>query len=119
MGRILLVGNFLSSSVGTRGVCEELSGRLTAAGWSVITTSSLRSRVARLSDMLATTWTRRNEYDVAHVDVYSGAAFFWAEAVAFTLRRARKPYMLTLHGGGLPWFARDWEGRTRRLLESA
>ena len=42
------------------------------------------------------------------IDVYSGAAFFWAEAVAFALRRLGKPYVLTLHGGGLPRFARDW-----------
>ena len=40
--------------------------------------------------MLATIWTRRREYDLAQVDVYSGAAFFWAEAVAFALRRARQ-----------------------------
>ena len=75
--------------------------------------------VVSLPDMLATVWTRRCDYDIAQIDVYSGAAFFWAEAVAFALRRLGKPYVLTLHGGALPDFAREWPRRTRRLLESA
>src|SRR2546430_1648488 len=105
MPKLLLIGNFLSASIGTRGVCEELAGRLAAPGWSILTTSSKPGRVARLADMLATVWNRRRDYDAAQVDVYSGAAFFWAEAVAFALRRAGKPYVLTLHGGALPDFA--------------
>jgi glycosyltransferase involved in cell wall biosynthesis len=35
------------------------------------------------------------------------------------LRLAAKPYVLTLHGGDLPGFARRWPGRVRRLLVSA
>src|SRR4051812_13893919 len=118
-GRVLLVGSFLSGSVGTRGVCEELADHLTASGWSVLTTSSKPGRAARLADMLATVCNRRGDYDVAQIDVYSGAAFFWAEAVALALRGIGKPYILTLHGGGLPRFARHWPLRTKRLLQSA
>ena len=116
---ILLVGNFLSSSVGTRGVCEDLAVRLEALGWSVLTTSCRRSRLPRLADMLSTAWFERRRYAVAQVDVYSGPAFSWAEAVCWTLRRAGKPFVLTLHGGNLPGFARRWPGRVRRLLGSA
>jgi glycosyltransferase involved in cell wall biosynthesis len=116
---VLLVGNFLSASVGNRGVCEDLADRLRGAGWGVITTSPRRGRVSRLADMLATVCRRRREYDIANVDVYSGPAFFWAEAVAWALRRAAKPYALTLHGGALPEFAARWPGRVRRLLASA
>jgi glycosyltransferase involved in cell wall biosynthesis len=119
MRSVLLVGNFLSGSVGTRGVCEELAERLAGAGWRVLTTSTKPGRAARLADMLATVWTRRREYDIAHIDVYSAAAFFWAEAAAFALRRIGKPYVLTLHGGALPEFAAEWPGRTRRLFASA
>ena len=119
MPRVLLVGNYLSSSVGVRGVCEELADRLAASGWDVLRASSRPGRLARLADMLATTWTHRHDYDLAHVDVYSGPAFFLAEAVAFALRRAHKPYALTLHGGGLPQFARGRERRVRNLLASA
>jgi glycosyltransferase involved in cell wall biosynthesis len=116
---VLLVGNFLSASVGNRGVCEDLADRLRGAGWNVLTTSRRRGRAARLADMLATVWRRRREYDVANVDVYSGPAFFWAEAVTWALRRLGKPYTLTLHGGALPGFAARWPGRVRRLLEFA
>jgi len=35
------------------------------------------------------------------------------------LRRLGKPYMVTLHGGNLPHFARRWPRRVRRLLRSA
>jgi glycosyltransferase involved in cell wall biosynthesis len=119
MPTVLLIGNFLSGSIGTRGVCEELAARLPDAGWSVLTTSSKPGRAARLADMLSTIWSRRRDYDLAQIDVYSAAAFCWAEAAAFFLRRAHKPYVLTLHGGALPEFARAWPARTRRLLQSA
>jgi L-malate glycosyltransferase len=116
---LLMVGNFLSAAVGNRGVCEELAEHLAVQGWSVLTTSSRPSRVARLTDMLSTAWQNRRRYDVAQVDVFSGPSFVWAEAAAWVLRRARKPYVLTLHGGALPSYARRWTTRTRRLLASA
>jgi len=116
---ILLVGNFLSGAGFTRGVCEDLAERLAQAGWSVITASHKPARLPRLADMVATAWKRRHEYAAADVDVYSGPSFLWAEAVCWVLRRAGKPYVLTLHGGALPAFARRWPGRVRRLLRSA
>src|SRR5579883_2396755 len=78
-GTVLLVGNFLSASGGSRGVCEELALRLSGAGWTVFTTSSQPRRLLRLWDMLRTAYGRRLEYAVAQVDVYSGPAFVWAE----------------------------------------
>ena len=116
---VLLVGNFLSSTVGTRSVCEELAGRLTNSNWPVITTSNKPSRLPRLLDMVTTIWQKRELYRVAQVDVYSGPAFFWAEIVCCALRRLGKPYVLILHGGNLPLFADRWPGRVRRLLQSA
>src|SRR5262249_5639031 len=41
------------------------------------------------------------------------------EAVAWTFRRLKKPYVLTLHGGNLPDFSQRYPGRVRRLLASA
>jgi glycosyltransferase involved in cell wall biosynthesis len=116
---VLLVGNFLSRSAGNRGVCEDLAERLRSLGLSVLTTSAQPRRLERLLDMVKTAWLQRNAYTVAHVDVFSGPAFLWAEAVCWTLRRAGKPYVLTLHGGNLPAFAQRWSGRVRRLLRSA
>lgn len=119
MKSILMVGNFLSSSRGMRSVCEDFAERLKSAGWSVITTSSKQGSFARITDMISTIWQKRNQYEIAQVDVYSGNAFLWAEAACWTLRQARKPYVLTLHGGNLPGFAKRWPKRVRRLLNSA
>jgi glycosyltransferase involved in cell wall biosynthesis len=118
-GRVLLVGNFLSATLGNHNVCEGLAERLGTLGWKVITASDKPGRLRRLFDMAGTAWRRRHEYSVAHVDVYSGLAFDWAEAVCWTLRRAGKPYVLTLHGGNLPSFARRWPGRVKHLFQSA
>jgi glycosyltransferase involved in cell wall biosynthesis len=117
--RVLIVGNFLSGANGSRGVCEDLSERLTIAGWQVIAVSYKPGRFARLIDMVRTTWHERHRYSVAQVDVFSGPAFFWAEAVAFVLRKAHKPFVLTLRGGNLPVFARHQPSRMGHLLQSA
>ncbi len=117
--RVLYASTFLSGAGGNRSYCEDLSDRLEQTGASVIRTSTRTGRVARVADLLATAWRRRHDYDVAIVDVFSGFAFGWAEAVCFELRRLRKPYVLTLHGGELPSFAGRWPRRVRRLLASA
>ena len=117
--RVLLVGNYLSGANGSRTVGEEVALRLRQTGWSVLTTSSEPNRLLRLADMLQCVFRRRHEYDVAQVEVYSYAAFIWAEAVCALLRRLGKPYILTLHGGQLPEFATRHPGRVRRLLNSA
>jgi glycosyltransferase involved in cell wall biosynthesis len=116
---VLLIGNFLSASVLTRAVGEDLATRLADRGYAVRTTSSLRPRVARLLDMIATVLRDRDRYDIAQVDLYSGPAFLYAEVVVGLLRLLRKPHVLTLHGGNLPAFGRRWPRRVGRLLRGA
>lgn len=116
---VLLVGTFLSASVGNWNACEDLAPRLRSRGFAVLTVSSRRNRAARLLDMLGTCWAKRRHYALAQVNVFSGPAFVWAETVCWLLRRLGKPYVLTLHGGALPRFAQRWPGRVRRLLASA
>jgi glycosyltransferase involved in cell wall biosynthesis len=118
-GTVLIVGNFLSSSGWTINVCEELAPRLAARGWQVLTASDKPKPWRRLADMVHTAYARKSDYGIAVVDVYSGRAFVWAEAVCEVLRRAKKPYILVLHGGNLPRFAKRWPRRVRRLLRSA
>lgn len=117
--RLLLVGTFVSGKGFNHSVGEDLAERLRAEGWQVQATSHKLNRWERLLDMMTTTWRMRDTYDIAQVDVYSGPAFGWAEAVCWELRRIGKPYVLTLRGGNLPSFARRWPGRVRRLLGSA
>lgn len=117
--RLLMVSNFLSSTGTSRGACEELADHLSRSGMDVITTSEKSNKIARLADMLATVWRCRDHYQVAQIDVYSGSAFLWAEAVCRLLRAIDKPFVLSLHGGALPRFAERWPRRVRRLLASA
>lgn len=116
---MLFVGNFLSGSGTHRHYCEDLSERLEQRDWSITRTSSEPGRVRRLLEMLRVTWNTRSRYEVAHLDVFSGPAFIWAEAVAFELRRLGKPVVLTLRGGRLPAFSTRWPKRVARLLRSA
>lgn len=116
---VLLVGNFLSEAGMSRGVGEDLAEQLMTVGWQVLITSAKTGRVARLLDMAITTWRRKQEYDVAQVDVFSGPSFLWAEIVTGILRWLGKPFVLTLHGGHLPVFAQQWPGRVIRLLNKA
>jgi glycosyltransferase involved in cell wall biosynthesis len=114
-----MVGNFLSGRQANRGVSEELADRLRQSGWKVFRTSDRRRRLPRLLAMQWKIWRCRHQFDVAQVDVFSGLAFLWAEAAALSLRRLGKPFVLTLHGGLLPDFARRWPRRVRRLLGRA
>ena len=115
---ILVISNLLSGSVGVRAQSEELVERL-AGKHSVLAVSRKPARFPRLLDMVTTAWRSRQQYDVALVDVFSGAAFFWAECACAVLRMARKPYVLGLHGGNLPAFAAARKHRVKRLLASA
>jgi glycosyltransferase involved in cell wall biosynthesis len=118
--KILMVGNFLTKTRGgSRQVGEELASRLPARGVDVITTSSISPKVFRLLDMLVTAWRFRRDYDGAIVEVFSGAAFVWAFAVCSLLRSIGKPYILSLHGGGLAGFAKKRTRLVRQLLDGA
>jgi glycosyltransferase involved in cell wall biosynthesis len=116
---ILLIGNFLSGGGGFHCFGEDLAAHLADAGWPTVVVSQKRARLARLLDMLWTAWRRRREYSAAYVEVYSGRAFYWAEMVCWLLRLLHKPYLLALHGGNLPVFARRAPARVRRLFSSA
>lgn len=116
---LLFIGNYLSARGGTRAVGEDLAERLRTRGWQVEETSHVFNRFLRLLDMLFTVWQKRNACAVALVEVYSGAAFLWAEAVVLFLWMLKKPFVLVLHGGNLPRFARRHPGRMRRLLSGA
>jgi len=78
---VLILGNFVSGSQHVRMVSEDLAHQLAASGWLVLTASDRVGRLARLADMVTTVWSRRHQYAVAQVAVYSGSAFIWAEAV--------------------------------------
>ena len=117
--RLLFVGNFLSHSSGRCGISEELANRLSATGYSINLVSQKDSRLSRVIDMLATVLRQHQDFEIAAVEVFSGTAFLWAEAVCQILRHTGKPFILMLHGGGLPAFSDRHPHRVRALLDSA
>jgi len=116
---LLYVGNFFNSVIGANSLSEDVTDHLDGDGWEVLKTSKVMNRVGRLLDMMTSAWRLRYRYRVAHVDVFSDSAFIWASLVCWVLRRAGKPYVLTLRGGNLPVFAKRRPGRVSRLLRSA
>lgn len=116
---ILLVGDFSASKVGNESVAEDLVRRLKRRNYKLVTTSAKTGRLSRVVDMVLTTWQQRSKVDIASVDVFSGNAFLWAEVVSGILQLARVPYVLVLHGGALPTFAKRHPKRVARLLRSA
>jgi glycosyltransferase involved in cell wall biosynthesis len=114
-----MVSNFLSSAHGSRSVQQDVRDRLAALGYPVIATSPIRNGMVRGGHMLAVALARRNAYDVAIVDVYSGRAFLWADAISRVLRSLHRPFVLMLHGGNLPRLAAGSPARMKRCLGRA
>ena len=98
---------------------EDLADRLRAAGYDLICASPYRSGLARGAHMLTAAILYRQRYDLAIVDLYSGKAFLWGEALAILLTALRCPFAFVLRGGNLPDFARRWPKRVRSCLARA
>jgi len=116
---VLMVGNFAQAGPVYGSVGHELAAKLESAGWYVLRTSYHQTRILKVMDMLRTSWRARNRFEVAHVELYSGPAFLWGEAVCKVLRWLGKPYVIALHGGNLPNFALKHAQRVHTLLRSA
>jgi len=114
-----MLGNFLSAHGRNRSLSEDLADRLEARSYRVLRSSFRAGRLARAVDRLWSVLRLIGQYDVAHVDLFSGSAFLWAEAACFALSAVRKPYVVTLHGGALPAFASGHRRRASRLLRRA
>ncbi|HET6272320.1 MAG TPA: glycosyltransferase family 4 protein [Bacteroidota bacterium] len=118
---ILLIGNFLSEGGGRANENFEVAKarRFKALGWTVYTASDEINRLHRLVEMVTAVWRERKNYSVAHVSLFSGPAFVWAAVACFLLKLLGKSYVVTLHGGDLPRFARRWPWPVRKLLRGA
>lgn len=117
--RLLFIGNYFKSDRSNQNVWFEIPEHLEQLGWEKMITSQRVARLLRLIDMLWTVFSRRQSYDIALVDVFSGAAFTWAEMAARLLRLLKKPFVLNLRGGNLPEFSRKFSLRVEKTLESA
>lgn len=116
---ILMIGNYLDTPKRNQNVWHSLAERLGSLGWSVITSSTYFNQVHRLANMVWTVITKRKQYQVAQIDVFSGKAFIWSEVCLRLLKILRKPVVLTLHGGRLPEFAETHPKRVKWVLQNA
>jgi hypothetical protein len=68
---VLFIGNFLSNSVASRGVCEDLVERLRSASCDVRAASANHAKALPMLEMAGGVWRGRRSEDVVHVDVIS------------------------------------------------
>ncbi len=104
--RVLCIGNYLANEAATPQAMQSLAPRLREIGHEVTMTSALASKPLRLADMLHSVLSRRDRYDLALIDTFSGQAFLWAYLCGAAARCAGRPYVAVLQGGNLPRWAR-------------
>lgn len=113
---ILLIGNYFYDKKHNQNSWQDLAEHLRYAGFGVTTSSSKINKFHRLINMLATIWSCRKNYHIAHVGVFSGQAFTWAFLSVVLLKLLKKTVILTLHGGNLPNFSKSHPWRVKNLL---
>ena len=117
--QIALFGNFFSWRGYYKSPCETLADYLEGEGYLIIRTSKIITKPLRILDMLYTIVANKNYIGIGIIDVFSGSSFIWAEMVAYSLRVLKKPYILKLHGGNLPEFAKKNPRRVNILFRNA
>ena len=117
--RLLFVGSMSPRGDAYASVSQHLAAVLEPHGVVSITTSDRSSASAKLRDIVATMHRRRDDYDVAVIEVYSTRAFLYARLASWLARRHGKRVVLVLHGGALPTLVRRKPERVRRVLARA
>jgi len=121
--KLLFIGNHLHHNdeikTANLSMSEALAARLEEKGWSISLTSDEINPVLRLMDMVWVTITKRKEYVLAVVDLFSGRAFLWAEVCTLVLRILNKPYVIAMRGGNLPEFSIQYPKRVNQMLDNA
>ncbi len=118
--RLCFIGHMIVGKAGQGTQQSEILSRLFAqAGYSVIAVSHQRSRLARMVEMVLTLIRRRNEYDIAVIDVFSGRSFTASDLASRAAQRAKRPIIFFLRGGALPEYFAKHPDRARKVLGRA
>lgn len=99
---VIIVGLFQhedKSPVTQASVLDEL---LSCHSYNVITVSGYKNKWLRLTDIILTLLRKRNKYDIAIVQFYSGNSFIWQYIAARIVKLLGKKLVFTIHGGGVP-----------------
>ena len=116
--RILIVGNMPSTGSDYISVSAELADRLEQRRVSRPANLRWEGWLPRLLDHFYTIVRHCATTTWPMWTFSAGGAFALTEAACYPMKCLGKRYMLTLHGGNLPDFARQWPNRVRRLLQS-
>lgn len=101
-GKILYVGNMLSSHGLSVTTIETLGKQLEECGYQFIYSSEKKPMLQRLADMVWTLVRNRKNLDKVIIDTYSSTAFWFCYVISLLARMFKIPYIPILHGGGLP-----------------
>ena len=101
-GRVLYIGNQLSSKGKTSSTIDTLSLLLETEGFEVKTASSVSNKLLRLLDMIQRTILQRQWADYVLIDTYSTQNFWYAMAIGKLCEKLQLKYIPILHGGALP-----------------
>ena len=99
---ILYVGNQLVKSTKYTSTLETLSMFLIDEGYSVITSSDKKNKIARLLDMISSVIKHRNWTNYVLIDTYSTTNFYYAYIISQLAIIFKIKYIPILHGGNLP-----------------
>jgi len=97
--KILFIGSFLSKKRGTKSVAENIKDRLSKS-YRIKLSSSFENKFLRLADILVNVLFYN--YDIIHIDIFSGKALWYANIASFVAKFRKKKIIMTLHGGRLP-----------------
>src|SRR5690606_40885804 len=96
-----------------------LSSDLRREGYQVITASSRKGKLPRLTEMLWTVWKHGKWAEVVLIDTYSTWNFWYAWSVARLCGWLGLRYIPILHGGDLPGRLQRSPGPSRQLFGGA
>lgn len=99
---MLYIGNKLAVHGKNPTAIDELSVKLEAVGYTVITAASQQNKLLRLLAMVGATVKNRRGAERVLIDTYSTQNFYYAVSIAALCRFFNLPYIPILHGGNLP-----------------
>jgi len=117
--KLIIVGLFPDVQAAPITQASELANLLRVHGYDVLTVSRHRDKWKRLTDIVKTLFRRKDQYDVAIVQFYSGNSFIWQFIAANIVKLLGKKLVLTIHGGGVPAAIAKYRKRYLSVLKKA